>query len=1202
MLNRTRRAGLPHETLMRIWNRLDPHALRGLVAIFTRKEDAETACFYLSPRDFPWNMPLTTQLYPLSDLETWLEEEFDRFDGVVLSWLAIDVAYPDIPTKGARFYALEQEYRKRHLEEEMRRIWAHLAEHFLSLMREENDRFKAKILQLITPTLLARIPREGLVGVVPHPQWRGYVRAVLSMAHGRIPEQEEPAAHLIYTHEPPSFPPELDALFPRVTLAQAPSIITGQEALIFEDIAEDMAFSGEPLFPLDLRDLLRRAGLDEEIPHTLEALIRHFYTRWRHYNSDQDLRHVGELWLERTLLDRDTNDLVAVIPRGAPQEEGFPQAAFVYRRLPERWSHTPPAARDILSLEQWRENAVRPSRLWFSLLPLKHWPSAQHARPWLDLGPIFYKVGKTRTLARNAWLLVQETGEWRAEERTRVGISITEELHTMVHSCALLSLENPWNWRQGRYFPMLVQAYQTLQHVIRRLVQHTVPPKQLYYQALGYWYRCALAEDPEAVRENMRQMDETLTQFHRICRDRCPQVGQTMVEQATHLHNLSKAVLHLLGGGGQPDVLQQLYPQELRPTVASVPRTMKHMASMDHIVDIPSILFREAFQRYAQTLMAIQNIQGASIPVDDKIRQLRTKVRELRRAQRVAYALYHETQVLQALYTQAIQQTEGVIRDLEGGAHLVVQLLTRAAPHHQDAHITFEVRNIGRVEAQDITASLVLTEDFRLKDESALKRIPIIRPHEQTLLSFTIRPETDRNIHIRLNVTYRHARDSERKVTHSWEFPIQVVSLDQGPFTLKPNPYIYGVPLQEPRLFYGRRQELQALLNHLAHRRPQNILVRGARRSGKTSLLNMVKAVLEDRDRHTGARDRFEIPASWDENLNTIHPIFLSLQSLERLDDVLTPTVFFKTILQALADGGLALPYLDRFLARPTLGVQQFERYLRDLLEQHPELHIVLLLDEFDVVDLIAEKAFYAHLRHVISQVQRITWIIASALGLYREVSDYESPLFNVFKIVDLGPLERDAARRLILDPWDVDAPTSSGQTLQIVDDAVVAILEETACYPYFIQLLCSEIVSYVNRRQTNYVLRRTVYDVIDSITDPRSPLSEHFAYLWDRVDGLSKLMLLLLLREATPPSEGELLEAVHAWLEEEGLEVQGLKNAIKHRIQRLNAMEAIQRDRFGRLTFGIPLFQRLLGKRSEQEDLWDVIRFELKFMGKEVR
>ncbi len=1180
-------AGLPHSTLLRVQHALNEEMLRGLVAIFTRRDVRDTVCFYLDESPLV-SAPEGVRTYPLSALDAWLDREFEAFDDLTISWLAIDVAYPDIPTKGTRFYALEQEYRRRGMGWEQRRIWAELASHFLERMEQADERFQTKILQLITPTLLEQIPRRGLVGIIPHPDLTVYVHGLLEMRRGGTPVPNGPLAILLYTRMPGHFPQEIIPYVERHSLLEEKLSLNFPHLIFFEELYSLFGEDESQAHIIDLRHLLYTANLADELPTTLEDLIEYFATHWQ--EEHRFIQLLGDLWLERRLREMDGNDLVGAFPQGEPSQEGFKDAFYLYRRLPERWSSDP----RMVALRSVKDVLDQPRHLWFSLLPLSHLFGKEGETRWHNLGPLFYRAGRTRTLARNAWLLVQEIAAWDKDTRAALRVSPTDELRTMIHSCALLGLENPWDWRQGRYIPMLMQAYEALQHTIERLVEQTTEPHRLYYQALGFWYRCALATSTEEIREFIEHMESTLAQFHRLCREHCPTVAASIKDQATHLHNLSKAILHLLRGGGQPDVLQQLYRQELEPSPGGVSRTMRHIAEMPETVDIPTRLFQKAFQRYAQILIDAQNIQRASIPVEDKIRQLEGKVRQLRRAQRVAYALYHETRVLEELYDQTIRQTESVIDDLARGAHLALQMLTRSAPHHQETHLTFEIRNIGRVPAQRVTVELALSEAFRLLDESAIRHINEIPPDDVVTFGYTIRPETDENIYIRLNVTYTTSDAPEPQVRHSWDFPLQVVSLDQHPFTLKANPYIYGVPLQEPRLFYGRREELLSTLNHLANRSPQNILVRGARRSGKTSLLYMIKAVLEDRDRIRGARNRFDIPRDWDASLNAVHPLFFSLQSIERLDNALTSSLFFKTIIRALKEQGLALPNVDAILNFPTVNVQHFERYLVELLHRHPDLHIVLLLDEFDVVDLIEEKVFYAHLRHIISSVQRITWIIASALGLYREVSYYESPLFNVFKIVDLGPLDRDAARRLILDPWETRAGVNQGATLQIVDDAVDAILQETARYPYFIQLLCSEIVGYVNRKRTNYVLRKTVYEVIDSITDPRSPLSEHFAYLWDRVDGLNKLILLLLLRKATSPTETELLQAVRSWLATEGVALSNLEEQVKSHLQYLEAMEAVIRDRYGRLQFGIPLFRRLLRKRSEQEDLWGVIRNEM--------
>jgi len=538
---------------------------------------------------------------------------------------------------------------------------------------------------------------------------------------------------------------------------------------------------------------------------------------------------------------------------------------------------------------------------------------------------------------------------------------------------------------------------------------------------------------------------------------------------------------------------------------------------------------------------------------------------------------------LNLLYQRAIDQTRSLARELQGNPQFVVELSTPSVAQHEKNALTFVIRNIGRVEAKTVQIELARSDYFRLVEESSIKEIAAVPPETEARQQFFIVPIGEHNFPVQLKIAYR---DSHQQLqTRQHEFLVAVSSLDKGPFQHKDNPYVYGVPLQDYHLFYGRRQELESLLSHLAGGRPQNVLLRGARRTGKTSFLNMLKAIIRD---DKNARKWFSVPEEWNSALDHLQVIFLDLQHIERQEGTLSPTLFYKAILNSIDALGWANNRVRTLVSETNISTSQFESALATVLQEHTGMHFVLLVDEFDVVDTIADKTFYANLRHIISTIQRVTWIITSALGLYKEVRDYESPLFNVFKITDLKRLEREAAKALVCDPWRSQGQKSRRAVLQFTDDAVDTILYETGCYPYFIQLLCSAIVDHANSVRTNYVLQSTVSTVIERIIAPHSAAYEHFAYLWDWSNAIDKVILLTLLESVEAPNPQELWQSMSQQLGKRHAEIflTTLASTYETSLRRLQAVEAIALDSHNRFTFGIPLFQRLLTKRSEREDL----------------
>jgi hypothetical protein len=357
----------------------------------------------------------------------------------------------------------------------------------------------------------------------------------------------------------------------------------------------------------------------------------------------------------------------------------------------------------------------------------------------------------------------------------------------------------------------------------------------------------------------------------------------------------------------------------------------------------------------------------------------------------------------------------------------------------------------------------------------------------------------------------------------------------------------------------------------------------------------MLEAILKDREGN-GARHWFSIPQSWYDTLDTFHPVHINLQELDY--DHFTPTAFYHKLLEGIKQSGLEHPVLDTALAKPLLDWDPFARVLDTLLRHHPQLRVVLLVDEFDVLDELGDRNFHAKLRTVIADRPAVTWIIATALGLYNELTSYESPLFNQFAMLPLRRLEVEEANRLILDPWSPiqgRAITDDPPALQFLPEALDTIRYETGRYPYFIQMLCSAIIAHINGKQhTNYVTASTVHQAIEEITAPNSAADEHFGYLWTHAGGMGKALLLAFQASDEAHSEIQLkqktldrLSSLHGDLPKDWLMFQ-----YDRALKRLEAIDALRRRKDNRIVLGIRLLRHSLVGRAGGEALWeDAIR-----------
>ena len=1147
---------VPFERVEQIKRDLPVELLPGLVAVFSKRSSDELLLVYVGRPPGP--CPPRRRAITVAELP---DADLMGYDGPTIGLAAIDLIRQDIATKGPQFVRLDRILRRWGRVELLRQTWADLGAHLERNLDRllpghpggpVRQRAGADIAAISAPRRIASLPaghRRGMVAFLPGP--------------GR-------AVCLADT--------------PLEVLPALP--IGPYEQVVALDEVRPMLGTGarpDEGYPIELRTILRRAHLDGDLSDTLHELARQFHRRWERTGSPIDAERAYALALELRLVKGDVDDLIAVLPDpdfGAFLATGA--GTYVYRRPLEGGLVRCTGGVRRRYLDDVRDElALAGSPVAFSLLPLRALLGADRPdRPqWSDLGPVFRKSVRTEILARNAWLLVQDFLESPRDRRARFHVSPEDLLETMIHCCAIFSLTDPWRTRQGRRNEWLLESYRTLRRVLQLLIQTSDGAARAYHVALDHWYGCALLGGT-GVSTSLELM---VTALGAPASQAAP--DPDLADRSEYLREVGRALLELLRGGGRAEAYREL----IRPAGESIPQVVSRATDMARPMELLSVPFVTSFQHYAGVGDTVRRTRAAQIPVRDKIERLAACAGQLRRGRRLIFAPHHQVRVLDLLYERAISETQELVQRLQGGASLEVELRTRSiAPHDRDSGIVFSVTNVGSVEARDVEVELEVSDAFELLDHSYKQTSHRLAPEAEQRFRFAIRAvTTEETFATRCLVSCRDTGQGRQQQT--LEFIIRVSDLDRGRFRKQPNPYVFGLPLEEHRQFYGRRAELEQLLGHLAIRRPQNVLLRGARRTGKTSLLNMVRSVLTDTDGRTGVRSWFEIPDGWHGALDATVPVFLNLQGIDWADGTPTATGFYHSVLAVLRDAGLRSADSDRLLAEPSVAFTQFVAALREVVRQAGGVRPVMLVDEFDVLDQIAEKSFfYGPLRSAISSVQGVTWIVASALGLYHEVRAYESPLFNVFKIINLGLLEPDDARRLVLSPWERDRDGPDGPPLRFADDAVEAILEEAGRYPYFVQLLCSEIVDHVNRTRTGYVQYKTVLHVIErNMLTEGSAASEHFAYLWDRAGGIGKLILLALLRHPGAMSRDELKKAVQNLIGHipAGRAPAALES-FDDSMQRLVVVDAVRQVPGGGYSFGIPIFRRLLLRRNEREDL----------------
>jgi serine/threonine protein kinase len=246
----------------------------------------------------------------------------------------------------------------------------------------------------------------------------------------------------------------------------------------------------------------------------------------------------------------------------------------------------------------------------------------------------------------------------------------------------------------------------------------------------------------------------------------------------------------------------------------------------------------------------------------------------------------------------------------------------------------------------------------------------------------------------------------------------------------RPDPFIAGPPIADPRQFFGRQREIKRLFN--LWRRPplQNAAIIGPTRSGKTSLLHYLKNILTARELRPDQRS-----------------------------DLIADPGRYRFLLVDFQDPRMGtqeglLRHLLRGLGLRAPATVDLESFMAEVAEQLQSPTIIL----FDEIGVAVQRyreldtAFWEGLRALaINAVGgNLGFVLASNRPpheLSQQLHDGGSPFFNIFGYsATLGPLTEPEARQLI-----ASAP------LPFAEADIQWILEQSGLWPLLVQILARE-------------------------------------------------------------------------------------------------------------------------------------------------
>lgn len=243
------------------------------------------------------------------------------------------------------------------------------------------------------------------------------------------------------------------------------------------------------------------------------------------------------------------------------------------------------------------------------------------------------------------------------------------------------------------------------------------------------------------------------------------------------------------------------------------------------------------------------------------------------------------------------------------------------------------------------------------------------------------------------------------------------------------NPYIAGPPVVNPKMFFGRQQILNRIVDLLHN---NHFMINGPRRIGKTSLLYQLKNQLinlNDPDYH-------------------FIPVFINLQGIPECDffyttmeDIINSTSEFLSTKEVSLDfyQTVSSEYNDRTFGRD-LG-----KIIGILQQQSAKtIKLVLLIDEMDVMNTYNQQ-IQSQFRSIFQKdFARNLGAVVVGVNLFQQWQRYDSPFYNMFDPLTLEPLLPEEARQLILTPVE--------EVYNYDEQAITRILEVTERHPFRLQ------------------------------------------------------------------------------------------------------------------------------------------------------
>ena len=307
------------------------------------------------------------------------------------------------------------------------------------------------------------------------------------------------------------------------------------------------------------------------------------------------------------------------------------------------------------------------------------------------------------------------------------------------------------------------------------------------------------------------------------------------------------------------------------------------------------------------------------------------------------------------------------------------------------------------------------------------------------------------------------------------------------------NPYIVGNPIKTEKMFYGREDDFDYIKRKVESGGKSYIIVLcGERRSGKTSILFQILNGRLGED---------------------FLPILIDMQTMAGLQNEAEFFEKFSLEIQKTVKNKIKVENYD-FKSVEESAYKVFSRLLDDFHSTFPDKNKIFLIDEYELIESKARegsltKNFIPFLSGVLESERKISFIFTGSRKLEERDTKFWHILFGKSLFRNVSFLSEQDTMRLITEPVQGEIE---------YDKAVLSsIYRLTSGQPFYTQVVCQNIVDYVNEKKNRKIGKKDLDIIVNEILE--NPLPQ-MIYFWNSLPASQKLGLSLLAETLESPDE----------------------------------------------------------------------------------